>query len=247
MRQQWNQISATYQARQQISTNDVHYGPWSPPEHELRLLGNLYDKRVLELGCGGGQCCISFAKKGAHVIGLDASDAQLAFAHTLAATEKVAVEFIQGSAEDLTRWSANSWDIVFSAYTFQYIEQIQTCLAECYRVLRRGGQLIFSLDHPVRACFFDAEEDELVLYPVRSYFDNTPFSWIFPETQVALHTHHYTIAQWLELLQGQGFRLQRLVEPPPPTALLDEFWPLDSAYAALRNIPQTIIFIAAKE
>ncbi|MCX6047151.1 MAG: class I SAM-dependent methyltransferase [Chloroflexi bacterium] len=246
MRHQWNQISATYQARHQITTQDIHYGPWSPSERELHLLGNIQGQRVLELGCGGGQCCISFARKGAYVVGLDVSDAQLTFARALAAREKVTVEFIQGSAECLTQWPEGSWDLVFSIYTFQYIEQIEHCLAECYRVLRPGGQLIFSLDHPLRACFFDAEDDELALYPVRSYFDNAPLSWIFPETQVMLQARHYTIAQWLDLLQAQGFRLQRLVEPPPPAALLDEFWPLDSAYASLRHIPQTIIFVAIK-
>ncbi len=246
MRHTWNRISATYQARHQITTQDVHYGPWAPPERELHLLGDVQGQRMLELGCGGGQCCISLARKGALAVGLDVSDEQIAFARALAATEKVAVEFVQGSAERLSNWSAGSWDIVFSVYTFQYINQIEDCLRECYRVLRPGGRLIFSLDHPLRACFFDAEEDELALYPVRSYFDNQPMRWTFPETQATVYAHHYTIAQWLDLLQAQSFRLQRLVEPPPPATLLDKFWPLDSAYAALRNIPQTIIFVVEK-
>ncbi|MGH9181452.1 MAG: class I SAM-dependent methyltransferase, partial [Acidimicrobiales bacterium] len=57
--------------------DDVHYGPDIPTEAELRLLGNLSDRRVLELGCGGGQCLVALARKGAHAIGLDHSPEQL--------------------------------------------------------------------------------------------------------------------------------------------------------------------------
>ena len=43
------------------------------------------------------------------------------------------------------------------------------------RVLRPGGRLVFSLDHPLRDCFFDAEtggeDDEMSIIPARSYFD----------------------------------------------------------------------------
>jgi len=43
-----------------------------------------------------------------------------------------------------------------------------------------------------------------------------------------------------------GFQVRRLIEPAPPPAMLDELWPLDSPYAPLRNIPQTVIFITEK-
>ena len=61
----------------------AHYGPDIPTEAELRLLGDLKGKKVLELGCGGAQCSIAFAKQGATAIGVDFSAAQLAFARQL--------------------------------------------------------------------------------------------------------------------------------------------------------------------
>jgi len=246
MRDAWNRASASYQARHQLTTTDIHYGPWAPPERTLGLLGDLRGQRVLELGCGGGQCCIAFAKRGALVIGLDISDEQLAFARTLATQEAVAVEFVRGSATQLADFQDGAWDIVFSIYTFSYLDDMQRCLVECYRILRPGGRLLFSLDHPLRDCFFDDEEEELAVYPVRNYFDNQPMQWTFADTGVRMHSHHYTVAQWLDLLRLNGFRLHQLVEPLPPTALLDALWPLDSPYAPLRNLPPTIIFVAEK-
>ena len=70
MRRAWNQVSAHYQRRHAIPTNSAHYGPWAPLENELRLLGDVRGRRILEVGCGGGQCSIAFAKQGALAAGL---------------------------------------------------------------------------------------------------------------------------------------------------------------------------------
>ncbi len=84
MRAAWNRTSAGYQRLHQIPTDAAHYGPWAPDESELRLLGDVRGKRILEIGCGGGQCSIAFARQGAIAVGIDLSDEQLAFASQLA-------------------------------------------------------------------------------------------------------------------------------------------------------------------
>jgi hypothetical protein len=105
--------------------------------------------------------------------------------------------------------------------------------------------LVFSLDHPFRDCFLDEEEDEVTLYATRSYFDNRPMRWHWDTRDgILMQSHHHTVAQWIDMLHGAGFRLQRLIEPIPPTAMLDEIWPMDDALAAMRHIPPTIIFAA---
>ena len=247
LRTAWNRLSADYQRRHQIPTHSAHYGPWAPLENELRLLGDVRGRRILELGCGGGQCAIAFARQGAHVAGIDLSDAQLAFARDLAAQEQVTVAFMQGTVEDLSAFAAASQDILFSAYAFQYVADMPRCLAECARVLRAGGRLVFSLDHPFRDCFFDAEDDDMAVFPVRSYFDPAPMHWHWSgAANLAMTSHHHTIAAWVEMLATAGLHLRRLLEPAPPADLLDEIWPSDDALAALRLIPQTIIFVAEK-
>lgn len=246
MRAAWNQAAPDYQRRRVSATDSAHYGPWAPLEDELQLLGDVRGRRILEIGCGGGQCSIAFAKQGAIVAGLDLSDAQLDHARTLATAEEVAVEFVQGAAEDLHHFADGAWDIVFSVYAFQYVADMPRCLAECARVLRPEGRLVFSLDHPFRDCFFDAAERELTLYPARSYFDASPMTWRFADSGVWMHSYHHTLAAWIEMLTAAGFRLLRLLEPAPPTELLDEVWPDDDPLSALRHIPPTVIFMAAR-
>jgi hypothetical protein len=58
----------------------------------------------------------------------------------------------------------------------------------------------------------------------------------------------HTVGEWVDLLGQAGFRLQRLLEPVPPRKLLDTRSGQKMMPAApLRCLPQTIIFVAAKE
>ncbi len=121
---QWDRQSAAYQDVAKLPTNVAHYGPDIPTEADLRLLGDLRGKKVLELGCGGAQCSIAFAKQGATAIGVDFSAVQLAHARQLSAEEEVRVELRQGDLADLAFLRADSIDLVFSAYAFGYVEDL---------------------------------------------------------------------------------------------------------------------------
>lgn len=144
----WDETAKYYQKETKIPTYSAHYGPQSPDENELKLLGNVKGKRILELGCGGGQCSIAFAKKGAKCIGIDISQEQLKFAEGLARKNKVKVNFIKGSFQNLSKIKSHSQDIVFSSFALQYAPNLDRVFKETYRVLKKNGIFVFSLDHP---------------------------------------------------------------------------------------------------
>jgi len=246
MRRAWNDNSESYQSLHEIGTESAHYGPWAPLENELRLLGDVRGLHIFEAGCGGGQCSIAFAKQGAIATGVDLSDSQVEFARKLAAQEQVTVTFAQADVTDLSGFRSSCWDIVFSTYAFQYVADIERCLRECARLLRPGGRLVFSLDHPFRDCFHDDKEDAIAIYPVRSYFDNSPMRWTFGQSGSPMQSYHRSSAQWCDMLAAEGFQLTRLLEPEAPTEMLDEIWPEDDPLASMRMVPQTIIFVAVK-
>ena len=125
----WDRHSAAYQAGARLPTDVAHYGPDIPTEAELHLLGDVRGRRVLELGCGGAQCSIAFAKQGASAIGVDFSAEQLAFARRLCEREEVKVELRQGDLADLAWLRGDSIDLVFSAYAFGYVEDLGRALS----------------------------------------------------------------------------------------------------------------------
>lgn len=247
MRAAWNRISSGYQAEHQIPVDAAHYGPFLPNEAELGLLGDVAGRRILELGCGGGQCSVAFARQGASAVGIDLSDEQIAHARRLAADHGVEVRFEQGDAADLSRFAAASFDLVFSAYALQYVPAVEQCLAEVARVLVPGGRLVFSLDHPVRALFWDEEADEDSLVAVRSYWRRGPMEWQWTGRSVWMRSFHRTVGDWVDLLHGAGLQVLRIVEPEPH---LDDAaaisWAGSYDLEMVRLIPQTVIFVARK-
>src|SRR3954466_9397910 len=171
----WDRHSAAYQAGARLPTDVAHYGPDIGSEADYRLLGDLKGKRVLELGCGGAQCSIAFAKQGAHAIGIDFSAEQLAFARRLCEREEVKVELRQGDLADLAFLRAESVDVVFSAYTFGYVDDLNRVFRQVHRVLKPGGPLVFSLPHPAYDMVDDDSDQPLLVR--RSYFDRTPIDY----------------------------------------------------------------------
>lgn len=248
MRAAWNRISAGYQAEHQIPTDAAHYGPFLPSEAELGLLGDVAGRRILELGCGGGQCSIAFARQGALAAAIDLSDEQIAFARRLAAQHGVTVSFEQGDAADLSRYVAASFDIVFSAYALQYVAAIEQCLAGAARVLAPGGRLVFSLDHPVRALFWDVNADEDSLLAVRSYWRRGPMEWQWSGGQAWMRSFHRTVGDWVDLLHDAGFQVQRILEPEPQLDDAEAIsWSESYDLEMVRLIPQTVVFVARRE
>src|SRR5262245_8578778 len=102
----------------------VEYGPDLPSETDLRLCGDVSGKRVLELGCGGGENAIRFALQGAHVIALDTSANQLTRGKRLAEASEVRVEWHRSDAADLAFLRADSIDLAFAAGLLGEIEDV---------------------------------------------------------------------------------------------------------------------------
>ncbi|MBV8951821.1 MAG: class I SAM-dependent methyltransferase [Actinobacteria bacterium] len=223
----------------------VAYGPDAPTEQELRLLGELKGKRVLELGCGAGGAAVAFARNGASVTAVDASAAHLKTARALADRAEVRVEWHEGDVADLAFLRADSVDLVFSAHTVGEVDDIGRVFRQVHRVLRPHGAFVFSYDHPLALCVAretsgGAAADQPPELPLggvelrRSYFDDTPVMLDGSEGAVKLYPR--TISSVSMGLNRAGFRVEVLLEPAPP-----------GAQAGQLLVPPTIVWRARKE
>ena len=215
----WEKHAAEYQRQCRIPI-DILYGPGAPNEDELQLIGPVAGRHVLEIGCGGAQAAIAFARRGAFVIGVDVAEAELRFARDLASQEGVTISLIQRDMSDLEPIPNESQDIVFSACAFGYVDHLDRCFSEVYRVLRPEGIFVWSIGHP-----FAGVINSKTLTVDKSYFDTGVH--IEGDTGVpgdAFGSVDRTLSDYFNLLVQAGFWIEHLVEPDSRTRYPYDPW-----------------------
>jgi SAM-dependent methyltransferase len=238
----WDRASAEYLARRGDDVRAVSYGNLAPSEAELMILGDLHGVKVLDFGCGGGQNAVSCALAGANVTGVDVSAVQLAAAARLAQRNGQAVTWIHGAVPSHEVGALAPYDLILAIQVLPYVEDVAATLAALRALLMPGGRLVLSLDHPLRNCFYDAENDELSPFPVRPYAEDAWLAWDFA-LGVPMRMHHAPLGSWVGWLVGAGLQVDRIIEAPAPPDVSNELWPADSPLEPLHYIPHTAIII----
>jgi SAM-dependent methyltransferase len=209
-------------------------------DDDLRLLLDVAGKDVLELGCGGGQCSVALAQRGANVTGVDISGEQLSFARELADEHDADAAFLQGDVTDLGMFPDDSFDVAFNAYVFQWVEDLAACFRETYRVLRSGGRFVFAIPHPVYG-LADPETHEIE----ESYFDTGRQVTPYDDLDADMVTYRHRVSDVHNALVGAGFRVERLLEPgsDDPDDYEEGPWG-ENKPELLAKLPSTLIFEA---
>ena len=92
------------------------WGIWRVPDSALHVLpDNLAGQDVIELGCGTAYIAAWLARRGARVVGIDNSAAQLATARRLQREHGLTFTLIHGNAEQVPYPDA-SFDLAISEY-----------------------------------------------------------------------------------------------------------------------------------
>ena len=199
-------------------TDVVHFGPDLPTDADLRLCGDVRNKRVLDLGCGRGENAVTFAKQGAHVIAVDRDGDALVDGRALADHHEVRVEWHHGDVADLAFLRADSIDLTLAAGLLTEVDDVDRLLRQVHRVLRAGSAFVFSYEHPMAMAVSrdDVAPGGLPLgrLEVRSsYFEPGPIHvtrsgaerTLFPRTTSAVFA----------ALHRAGYRVDALLEPEP--------------------------------
>lgn len=244
-RRWWDSDSDAYQDRHKEFLRDVSFiwGPEGLTEDELRLLGDVAGQRVVEIGCGAGQCGRWLASQGAHAVGIDLSRRQLLHSQHLDRTSGIVLPVVQADAQRLPL-ADGAVDLAFSAGgALAFVADATAFLREVGRVLRPGGLFVFATTHPFRWSFLD-EPDESGLVAVDSYFDRRAYVERDADGDATYIEHHRTMGDLVRCIASAGLRLMNLVEPEWP-ADYDRTW---GGWSRLRGriIPGTAIFVCAK-
>ncbi|MBV9285910.1 MAG: class I SAM-dependent methyltransferase [Acidimicrobiia bacterium] len=123
--------------------------------------------RLLDLGCGGGRHAFEALRRGAKVVALDMSEADLREALSLMAAMSDAGETPAPAAGAVTNGDAlhlpfpdGSFDRVIAAEVMEHIPADSAALAELVRVLRPGGTIAITVPRwlPEQICWALSDE-----------------------------------------------------------------------------------------
>lgn len=245
----WDSEATAYYAEHRAVLGDAElmWGPEGVYESDLRLLGDLAGRDVLEFGAGAAQGSRWCVAQGARVVATDISHAMLSQGRRLdahlggeGANSPDPSAYVQCDAAHLP-FADNAFDTVFSAYgALPFVADSAGLLREAARVLRPGGTLVFSVTHPIRWALPDAP-GEAGLTVRSSYFDRSPYVEEDAQGRATYTEHHRTLGDRVREIAAAGLTLLDLVEPEWP-AHADHEW---GGWSRLRGelIPGTAIFV----
>lgn len=244
-RRWWDADADNYQAEHGGFLGDADF-VWCPEglrEADLRLLGDVRGRRVLEVGCGAAAAARWLATQGAEVVALDLSAGMLRHAVAGAGRCGVRVPLVQADALALP-FANGCCDLAFTAFgAVPFVADSARVMREVFRVLRPGGRWVFSVTHPMRWIFLDDPgEDGLVA--VHSYFDRRPYVEYDAGGTPTYVEQHRTLGDRIRELVGAGFTLTDLIEPEWPEGH-ERVW---GQWSPLRGrlFPGTAIFVTDK-
>lgn len=206
----WNDWSDEYQEDHGSGLNRLPraWGVWRTPESELRVLGDVRGKDVLEFGSGAAQWSIALAQDGARPVALDLSDRQLQ--HARRSMQRAGVEFplVLADGEAVPLADA-SFDIVFCDHGAMTFGRPERTVAEVARLLRPGGLFAFCQSSPLRDLCWDHDTDDIAAGFARDYFG---MSRIEDDVQVIYQLPYGT---WVRLFRRHGLAIEDLIEIRP--------------------------------
>jgi len=185
----------------------------------LALAGDVAGRRILDAGCGSGPLFAALRDRGAVVSGFDASAGMLELARRRL-----------GDGADLRvadlgsplPYADDTFDDVVAALVLHYLEDWGPALAELRRILKPGGRLIASVDHPFAIQLMHRQAGREAEY---KYFDTTNWveEWTFGGQSAMVSLWHRPLHAMIEAFTGAGFRIAGISEPEPDPAARELF------------------------
>ena len=187
-----------------------------------KLLPDLRNARILDLGCGFGAFDRWAIEQGAtSVVAVDLSEKMLVQARELTTTDKI--EFVQGDFSNLDQFSKD-FDLIYSALAFHYVADFRTLCYSMRNRLRDNGRLVATIEHPIYTAPSNPEwmsvQGDRVIWPLDNYFmdGQRTTNWIVD----GVVKYHRTVGSYLEDLLKNGFAIRSLIEWVPNARQLGE-------------------------
>lgn len=206
-----------------IRKREYNYNNLLEQPNFLKLVPDLAEKNVLDLGCGMGDFAYSCVTKGAkNVLGIDISTKMITVAKKRYQHEQI--QFQKTALEDM-KLESGHFDFISSSLAFHYVADFDALIEKISLALCDEGVLLFSIEHPIVTANkggvdwqFD-EEGSLLHFAVDRYQEQgiRTQNWLVNDVV----TYHRTFSTIINTLIEHDLQIERVIEPTPTNEALE--------------------------
>jgi SAM-dependent methyltransferase len=183
----------------------------------LALAGDVAGRRILDAGCGSGPLFAALRDRGAIVAGFDSSAGMLEQARRrLGDGADLRVAELGGPLP----FPDAAFDDVIASLVLHYLEDWGPALAELRRVLKPGGRLIASVDHPFAIVGLQRAAGQMADY--FATYDWTE-DWSMGGQTVPMRFWNRPLHAMTDAFTAAGFRISVISEPDPVPEARERF------------------------
>lgn len=174
----------------------------------LALAGDVTGRRVLDAGCGSGPLFAALRERGGLLTGFDASTGMVDLARRrLGAGADLQVATLGSPLP----FPDGAFDDVVASLVLHYLQNWGPALAELRRVLRPGGRLIVSVDHPFAVHGLQRAAGQRTDY-FATY--NHTGEWTLGGQTVLMSFWNRPLHAMTDAFTAAGFKICVISEPP---------------------------------
>ncbi|MCC6932711.1 MAG: class I SAM-dependent methyltransferase [Deltaproteobacteria bacterium] len=189
----------------------------------IKMLGNVANKNILELGCGFGDHAKRLSKQHFRkLVGLDLSSKFIQHARDQNIPH---TEFYVKDISKKLPYKDGNYDIVFSSLALHYLTNLNKIFAEVNRVLKISGLFCFSTGHPIFNLINQSKDQIVGVNNINlgrraiygNYFDESPkLNNLGSLGKVRMS--NFTLETFLRTALNSGFELADYMEAKPARA-----------------------------
>lgn len=214
MTAEYDEFAADYVAENDASLLNRYY----ERPAMLELIGEPTGRSILDAGCGSGALSVELRERGALIAGFDASTAMVEIARQRLGDD---ADLRVADLGQPLPYADAAFDDVVASLVLHYLRDWRAPLAELRRVLRPGGRLILSVNHPF---IFPLTVEGATYFPIAEF----PMEVFVNGKSVTLHTWHRPLHAMVDAFIEAGFRIVTIGEPPVAQDTPKELIPPDT-------------------
>jgi ubiquinone/menaquinone biosynthesis C-methylase UbiE len=173
----------------------------------LELAGDVAGRRILDAGCGAGPLFAALRDRGAIVTGIDKSAGMLELARRRLGDD---ADLQVAELGTLLPFPDDTFEDVTASLVLHYLQDWGLALAELRRVLKPGGRLIVSVNHPFAENLWHREAG---LEPDYFAIYNYTVEWTVDAQTALLRFWTRPLHAMTGAFTAAGFRISVISEP----------------------------------